>query len=123
MKVQEDLVWDRSTGQLIGFVDLGDSTLNESTFKNVKKLATHVLVFIAKSVKNPLTYSFANFATDRITSYQLYNIFWKAVSILELSCQLKVIAAVSDGASPNRKFVKMNKVFLLLILISLYETA
>ena len=123
MKVQEDLVWDRSTGQLIGFIDLGDSTLNESTFKNVKKLATHVLVFIAKSVKNPLTYSFANFATDGITSYQLYNIFWKAVSILELSCQLKVIAAVSDGASPNRKFVKMNKVFLLLILISLYETA
>ena len=34
--------------------------------------------------------------------------FWEAVAILEFSCQLKVIGAVSDGASPNRKFYRMH---------------
>ena len=34
--------------------------------------------------------------------------FWEAVAILELTCQLPVIAAVSDGASPNRKFYRMH---------------
>ena len=33
--------------------------------------------------------------------------FWKAVSILELTCDLYVIAAVSD--STNRKFYRMYK--------------
>lgn len=46
MKVQEDLVWDKYTGELIGFVDLGDAEINNATFKNVKQLATHVLVFL-----------------------------------------------------------------------------
>ena len=34
-------------------------------------------------------------------------IFWKAVSILEVCCNLRMCAAVSDGASPNRKFYKL----------------
>ena len=112
MKIQEDLVWDKSTGQLIGFVNLGDEDLNASVFKNVDKLATHILVFLVKSIKNPLSYCFSNFATDGIASHQLYNIFWKAVSLLELSCSLKVVATVADGASSNRKFFQMNKVIV-----------
>ena len=28
MEIQEDLVWDKHTGELIGFVDLGDMQLN-----------------------------------------------------------------------------------------------
>ncbi len=35
-------------------------------------------------------------------------LFWEAVSILELSCNLWVIAATSDGASPNRKFFRLH---------------
>ena len=31
-------------------------------------------------------------------------LFWKAVSVLEMGCNLWVCAAVSDGASPNRLF-------------------
>ena len=26
MKIQEDLIWDKHTGDLIGYVNLGDST-------------------------------------------------------------------------------------------------
>ena len=108
MKIQEDLVWDKHTGELIGFVDLGDTKLNYATLKNVSELATHILVFLVKSVVNPLSYSFATFATTGITSYQIFPLFWKAVNILE-NINLKVIAATADGASPNRKFFRMHK--------------
>lgn len=64
MKIQEDLVWDKSTGNLIGFVDLGDSNINESMITDTEKLATHAMVFFVKSIMNPLSFCFANFATD-----------------------------------------------------------
>lgn len=35
-------------------------------------------------------------------------IFWKIVSVLEVSLGLKVCAAVNDGASPNRKFFDLH---------------
>ena len=34
--------------------------------------------------------------------------FWEAIVILELTCQLPVVAAISDGASANRKFYRMH---------------
>ena len=108
MKIQEDLVWDKYTGELIGFVDLGDKEINISTLKNVRELATHILVFLVKSIVNPLSFSLATFATTGITSFQLMPIFWKAVCYLE-SINLKVISATADGASPNRKFFRMHK--------------
>ena len=111
MKVQEDLVWDKHTGELIGFVDLGDANLNHATFDKSDDVATHVLVFLVKSVVNPLSFSFATFSTKGVTSHQLFPIFWKAVAYLEIECSLKVIAATSDGASPNRRFYKMHDGF------------
>ena len=93
--------------KLIGFVDLGDTATNYATLQDVKELATHVLVFLVKSVVNPLSYSFATFATTGANSYQIFTLFWKAVSLLE-NINLKVIA-VTAGASPNRKFVRMHK--------------
>ena len=72
MKIQENLVWDKHSGELIGFVDLGDININYATLENVQKLATHVLVFLVKSVVNPLSYSFATFATDGITAFSNY---------------------------------------------------
>ena len=108
MKIQEDLVWDKYTGELIGFVDLGDTTTNYATLQDVKELATHVLVFLVKSVVNPLSYSFTTFATTGANSYQIFTLFWKAVSLLE-NINLKVIAVTADGASPNRKFFRMHK--------------
>ena len=119
MKVQEDLVWNKHTGELIGFVDLGSNEINESLLQDNQKLANHIMVFMVKSIKNPLSYSFANFATDWASSAQIFSLFWKAVSILELTCNLKVFATVSDGASVNRKFIQMNQVSLIFLLFIL----
>ena len=37
-------------------------------------------------------------------------LFWEAVAILEYRCNLWVIAATSDGASPNRRFYQFHRV-------------
>ena len=39
MKIQEDLVWDKHTGELIRSVDLGDMKLNYATI-----LAAHISI-------------------------------------------------------------------------------
>ena len=45
MKIQEDLVWDKHTGDLIGYVDLGNTELNYAALKKTDEFASHVLVF------------------------------------------------------------------------------
>ena len=69
MKNQEDLTWDKYSGELIGFVDLGDINTNYATLRNVKELATHVLVFLVKSIVNPLSFIIATFATTGISTH------------------------------------------------------
>ena len=54
-----------------------------------------------------LKYNLAYFLTKDV-SYQIMPLFWKAVSVLELVCNLWVCAAVSDGASPNRLFYELH---------------
>ena len=107
MKIQAGLVFDKHTGELIGFVDLGDPDINFAVLEKVE-LATHVLALFVRGVATDLKLAMANFGTTGITSYQLVPIFWKAVAVLELTCNLWVIATTSDGASPNRKFYRIH---------------
>ena len=105
---------DKITGQLIGFTDLGDPTINYATLEKQDELASHVIVFLIRGLTTNLKFSFAYFATNGITSVQIMPLFWEGVFILEKTCKLWVIATTSDGASPNRKFYRMH-VFLFLI--------
>ena len=107
MKIQSGLVWDKVTGELIGYVDLGDPDTNFAVFEKVE-LASHVLVLFVRGLCTDLKFALANFCTQGRTSYALVRIFWKAVSILEMTCNLWVIAATSDGPSPNRKFFRLH---------------
>ena len=108
MKIQENLVWSKHTGDLIGFVDLGDVNLNYATLQETNAIASHVLVFLLRSVVNPFKFSLANFATKNATASQIFPLFWKAVAICETQCAIKVVAATCDGASANRKFFRMH---------------
>ena len=104
MKVQSNLVFDKHTGELIGYVDLGDPNINYGNLEKQDEIATHALVFLVRGVCTELKFALAYFATTGVTSAQLMALFWEGVCILETSCNLWVIAATSDGASPNRKF-------------------
>ena len=46
MKVQANLVFEKNTGELIGFVDLGDPDVNFGTLEKQDEIATHALVFL-----------------------------------------------------------------------------
>ena len=107
MKVQENLVWDKHSGELIGYVDLGDPAVNYANFDKVDTVATHILVFMLRSIVNPLKFSLANFATTGASAAQLFPLLWKAIGICELA-GLKVLAVTCDGASSNRKLFKMH---------------
>ena len=109
MKIQENLVWEKHSGELIGFVDLGDINVNFATLKNTQTLATHVLVFLVKSVVSPLSYSFAKFATDGITAYQIMPIFWQAVKYLE------------KNKSSKKYLHQRNEIYILLCRCSLFN--
>ena len=103
-----NLVSDKHSGDVIGFVDVGDNDLNFATFFDTEDLATHVLSFYVSSFVGDLKFNFAYFGTNNILSYQLLPLFWKDVSILEMTCNLQAVASFSDGASANRKFIKMH---------------
>ena len=109
MKVMANLVLDKTTGELIGFTDLGDPDLNFGVLEKVDMIATHALAFLVRGVCTDLKFGLAHFATTGITAAQLTPLFWEAVCILETTCNLWVIAATSDGASPNRRFYRLHK--------------
>ena len=108
MKIQQNLVFDKHSGELIGYVDLGDPEKNFSTFDNEDDLATHVMVYYVRGLASDLKFALGYFATRNIYSFQIMSTFWEAISILEYTCNLPVIAAVSDGASQNRTFYRMH---------------
>ena len=108
MKIHSNLVFDKHSNELIGFVDLGDEEINVATFDCPASMATHVLAFMVRGVASDLKYILGYFSTRNITSYQIMPLFWKAVAILELTCNLWVCAGVSNGASANRKFFSLH---------------
>ena len=113
MKIQENLVWSKHTGDLIDFADLGNVNLNYTTPNETNAIASHVLVFLLRNVVNPFKFSLANFETKNATASQVFPLFWKAVAICETQCAIKVDAATFDGVSANRKFF-LNALFSFL---------
>ena len=52
MKMQSNFVWDKQTGKLIGYVDLGDTELNDATLEKTDIIVIHVLVFFICNIAN-----------------------------------------------------------------------
>ena len=109
MKIQENLVFDKTSNELIGFIDLGDPI---TTFANAgeeeSSVASHALAFLVRGMCTNLKHVVAYYFTGNVTSFQLMSLFWKVVAVLETTVKLLVIAAVNDGASPNRKFFALH---------------
>ena len=85
--------------------------------KTVTKIVTNLTKIVfphlnptsyLKSIANSLSYSFATFARNGVTAFQVIPMFWKVVCYLE-KINLKVIVATADGTSTNTEFFKMHK--------------
>ena len=114
IKVKSELVYDKHSGELIGFIDLDSMSnslihMEECIKEEAKKLATHILVVMVRGISVDLKFPLAHFATNGITSDQLFGILWECVELVEIDAGLKVLYITADGASPNRRFIKLHK--------------
>ena len=114
MKVQSELAYSKSTGKLIGFVEMDtlDREINKlaqscSGKIQEREVATSALAFMARGVYSNFQFTFAYFATKSLTCEMIFPLAWNAVANLEM-IGLKVRCFVCDGASSNRKFYKMH---------------
>lgn len=115
VKIKGDLVFSKSTGQIIGFVDIGDFNNKLSDFEKKcegkgedPEVATHVLVLMVRGLFSKLAFPFAHFACQGFRSDQRMVCVWDGIMVLE-SLGLKVRSSTSDGASPNRKFIRLHR--------------
>ena len=117
MHVREDLVYHKATGEMVGFVDLGDinnhlAQLERScqapaaSFSQLE-LGTKMLCFMVRGLFIRLQFPYGAFPCSVISGSTLFPLVWEAVRRLE-GLGFKVLALVADGASPNRKFFKLN---------------
>jgi hypothetical protein len=114
MKIKENLVYDKHSAQVIGFVDLGgfneqlaDLEGRSSTDFEHAPVATHVLALMVRGLFLTLNFPYAHFPTKKLTADSMFTIIWEAIGRLE-RMGFKVIAVTGDGASTNRKFFRMH---------------
>ena len=108
MKIQENLVFDTTSGELVGFIDLGHPLTTFANTDEETPIASHALAFLVRGLCTSLKHVVAYYFTGNVTSFQLLPLFWRVVGVLETTVKLWVIAAVNDGASPNRKFFALH---------------
>ena len=103
MKIQSNLVYDKYSGDLIGFVYLGDPMTNYVSLGDDNVIATHALACLVRGMCSDLKQVIAYYFTENVTSYQIMSIFWKVVGVLELSLGLWVCARIVSFSSfiPN----------------------
>lgn len=133
MHIREGLVFNKGTGAMVGYTDLGDvnnqllkfeqslkasttstksalSTPAQSTASSIStalQLAKSMLVIFVCGLFTKLKYPFAQFPSLNLTGDLLFNPFWECVKRLEFS-GFKVVAATADGAKCNRTFFRMH---------------
>ena len=70
MKIQSNLVFDKYSGDLIGFIDLGDPMTNFANLQEEDTLASHALAFLVRGMCTDLKHVIAYFFTGHVTSFQ-----------------------------------------------------
>ena len=78
MKIRVDLVFNKRTGEIIGFTDLGDPFLNYGRLEE-DSLATHALEFLLRGLSTDFKFVVGFFGTTNVTSTQIMALFWDEV--------------------------------------------
>ena len=115
MYIKEDVVYNKSTGSLVGFSNLGDTNSHLLRFQaslendsNLEELAKTMIVFMVRGLCSSLEFPYAQFPCANLTGDLLFDPLWEAIARLE-RCGLKVLAVTADGASPNRRLFKIHE--------------
>ena len=90
MYVKKDLVYNKITGELVGFVNLGDTNMHIQAFERAitsessgstanEPLASTMLGIMVRGLFPRLQYPYAYFPSSNLTGGLLYDPFWEAV--------------------------------------------
>lgn len=110
MYIREDLVYNKHTGQLSGFANLGEinehllkyeKALNDPYNTGTKQLAKTMMTFMVKGIFTSLQFPYAFFPCCGISNDLLHKPLWECIYRLE-KCGFKVLFITADGASTNR---------------------
>jgi len=112
MSIKEDLVFQKHSCIMIGFVHLGSINdhllrIEQEKDKPHPPIANHVLVIMVRGLFFKFEFPLAHYPTRGCSGEMLYPIVWDAIKAVE-SAGLKVIAITADGASCNRRFFRMH---------------
>lgn len=96
--IKEDLVFDKHSGMMIGFMDLGNINMHLLHFEeSVKRdtppepqIAKSMMVFMVRGLFTRLQFPYAQCNCANLSGEQLYKPFWEAVRRIE-TCGFKVI--------------------------------
>ena len=99
MHIREDLVYDKHSGALVGFTNLGTIMMHLLNFEKEvageeppsTQLAKTVMVFMVRGLFNSLQFPYAQFPCGDLSGEQLFDPLWVAVRRIE-TCGLKVYA-------------------------------
>ena len=94
MYVKKDLVYNKITGELVGFVNLGDTNMHILAFERAvasesssstsnEPLASTMLGIMVRGLFTRLQFPYAYFPSSNLTGDLLYDPFWEAVLRLE----------------------------------------
>lgn len=110
IKIKDQLVYEKGTGKMIGYVELGDinKALASLDTETAPATASHVLCFMGRDIKSKTCTPVAHYATNAMTADQVYHMFWEVVAAMELM-DIRVRSCVADGASINRRFILLHK--------------
>ena len=68
MKIQSDLVFDKNSGDLVDFMDLGDPMTKFACLDDKDIIATHALAFLVRCLCTDVKHIIAYFFTGNVTS-------------------------------------------------------
>ena len=115
MKIKSELVYQKSTGRLVGFVNLGQFQDKLRSFQNEinnrsapeHNIAKHMFVIMVRGLFWNFTYPLAYFPTANTTADEIFSLVWESIAVLELA-GFKVVAVSCDGAATNRTFCDLH---------------
>ena len=117
MYVKQGLVFEKSTGALFGFTDLGDfnnqldefeASLKHNTSMLQRPIAKAMIVFMFKGLFTNIALPYAQFAATSLTGADLFPLLWKVIERLtRTGCC--ILGVTCDGGSPNRRLFQLHQ--------------
>ena len=113
MHIREDLVYDKHSGDLMGFINLGDMNEDLKELENQLEasdaisppLASTVFVFMIRGLFTSLKFPYATFPAN-VSADQLLPLYIEAIFRLE-RCDFNVMGCTLDGYSANRRLLSL----------------